>query len=798
MAELLAPAGSFEALKAAVEAGADAVYLAGKDFGARAYAENFSQESMVQAVKFAHLRNVSIHVTVNTLISDDEISNFVRYIEFLCQANVDAILVQDLGAASIIKQIAPKMPLHASTQMTIHNLEGVLMLAELGFSRVVLSRELSLKEIEYISKNSPIETEIFIHGALCVCYSGQCLMSSMIGGRSGNRGRCAQPCRLPYILVDSNGNDILKNSAGEYLLSPKDLNTLNILPKILSTGVTSLKIEGRMKRPEYVATVVKIYRDAIDRCEKNEVFNVTAEENKKLAQIFNRDFTTAYLEKNLGKNLISDKRPNNRGILAGRVVKIRQNELALKLVEQINEGDQIEIWVKVGGRKNFTVKKIRFEDELCIIEINDTRGIKIHDRVFKIFDAKLISEARKFFKNESPIKKISVTAEVYAEIGKPLTLVMTDEDGNSAESKTNFSAEIAKNAPLTLDVLKKQIGRLGNTIFNLTDITAKIGSNLMVPLSEINEVRRKVVESLEKRRLEKFDKKFFIPVSKDLKISEPYHAKSTELIAQIDTLEKLNIAIENGADAVLYGGENFCSRMVGIEEILEALNIIHSTGKKFYLATPRIIRDAEIDDLENVLKLGKFDAVYVHNLATLRLVKQLVHVPIHSDFSLPTFNSLTINFFKNLGVKSVTLSPELTLEQIKDLTKKSSLPVECIVHGRTELMMSSYCVRGNFLGKNYGKKCSHICKIDNFYLKDRKNILFPVKTDQFCRMHILNSKILSMIEHRTAFENVAKIRVDCRDMDLGEMAEVISTYKLGGNEIENFTRGHYFRGITCT
>lgn len=798
MVELLAPAGSFEALKAAVEAGADAVYLAGKNFGARAYAENFSNENLVQAVKFAHLRNVAVHVTANTLIADEEIADFERYIECLCQANVDAILVQDLGAASLIRQVAPTMPLHASTQMTIHNLEGVLMLAELGFSRVVLSRELSLPEIEYISKNSPIETEIFIHGALCVCYSGQCLMSSMIGGRSGNRGRCAQPCRLPYTLVDSDGNDVLGNSAGEYLLSPKDLNTLNILPKILSTDVTSLKIEGRMKRPEYVATVVKIYRDAIDRYEKSNFFYVTAEENKKLAQIFNRDFTTAYLEKNPGKNLISDKRPNNRGILAGRVVKIGQNALTLKLAEKIDVGDQIEIWVKVGGRKNFTIKKVSYDGEFCIVEVDDTRGIKIHDRVFKIFDSELTSEARKFFKSESPIKKISVTAKVYVQIGKPLTLIMTDEDGNSAEFKTNFCAEIAKNTPLTLDMLKKQIGRLGNTVFNLTGITAEIDSNLMIPISEINEVRRKVVASLEKQRLEKFDKKIFIPMVKNLKIFKPYHAKNTELIAQVDTLEKLNIAIENGVDAILYGGENFCNRIVGIEEILEALNVTHSAGKNFYLATPRIIRNAEIDTLKAVLISGNFDAIYVHNLGTLRFLRNLTDVPVHSDFSLPIFNSSTINFLKNLGVKSVTLSPELTLEQIKNLTKKSALPVECIIHGRAELMISSYCVLESFLGKIDEKKCSHICKNGNFYLKDRKDILFPVKTDQFCRMHILNSKVLSMIEHRTDFEHVAKIRVDCRSLNLRETAETIYAYKFGGNEIENFTRGHYFRGITCT
>lgn len=798
MVELLAPAGNFEALKAAVEAGADAVYLAGKNFGARAYAENFSRETLMEAVKFAHLRNVAVHLTANTLIADEEFSDFVKYIEFLCQANVDAILVQDLGAASLIRQVAPTMPLHASTQMTIHNLEGVLMLAELGFSRVVLSRELSLEEIEYISKNSPIETEIFVHGALCVCYSGQCLMSSMIGGRSGNRGCCAQPCRLPYTLVDSDGNDVLKNSAGEYLLSPKDLNTLNILPKILSTGVTSLKIEGRMKRPEYVATVVKIYREAIDRYKKDKIFTASTEENKKLAQIFNRDFTTAYLEKNQGKNLISDKRPNNRGILAGRVVKIKKNEIAVKLIEKIDIGDQIEIWVKVGGRKNFTVKNLRFDDEFCVIEVNDTRGIKINDRVFKIFDAKLTAEARKFFKGESPIRKIPVTVKVYAKINNPLILMMTDEDGNSIEVKTNFCAENAKNAPLTLEILKKQISRLGNTIFNLTDITAEIDSNLMMPISEINEVRRKAVESLEKQRLEKFSEKIFNPILGRAKIFKPHQIKSTELIAQIDTLDKLKIAIENGADSVLYGGENFCNRQVGVEEILKALNITHAMGKNFYLATPRIVRQKEIDKLTSILTAGNYDAIYVHNIGTLRLAKKSVNLPIHSDFSFAVFNSSTINFLKNLGVESVTLSPELTLEQIKNLTIKSSIPVECVVHGRTELMISAYCVLGSFLGKIDEEKCRHICKTAEFYLKDRKNILFPVKTDQFCRMHILNSKTLSMIEHRTDFENVAKIRADCRALSVEETKKIIHTYKFGGNEIENFTRGHYFRSIIST
>ena len=360
MVELLAPAGNFDALKAAVNAGADAIYLAGENFGARAYAQNFSRENLADAVKFSHLRDVKIHVTANTILSDDELENFADYIKFLKKIHVDAILVQDLGAAKIIRTVAPEIPLHASTQMTIHNLEGVKFLEKIGFSRVVLSRELSLAEIEKISKNSSIETEIFIHGAICVCYSGQCLMSSMIGGRSGNRGRCAQPCRLPYKLVDANGKNFLENSAGEYILSPKDFNTLEILPKILQTGVNSLKIEGRMKRPEYVATVVKVYRDAIDGV-------ISTDSQKKLAQIFNRDFTTAYLEKNPGKNFISDKRPNNRGVLVGRVTKIAENKITLKTSEKISVGDQIEIWVKVGGRVTFTVENFSNDGEFYTI-----------------------------------------------------------------------------------------------------------------------------------------------------------------------------------------------------------------------------------------------------------------------------------------------------------------------------------------------------------------------------------------------------------------------------------------------
>ncbi len=783
MIELLAPAGNFDALKAAVNAGANAVYLAGNNFGARAFADNFNRDNLAAAVKFAHLHKAAVHVTTNTILNDAELEIFADYIKFLREINVDACIIQDLGAANIIRQIAPEIPMHASTQMTVHNLAGVQALAEIGFSRVVLSRELSLAEISNIAQNSPIETEIFAHGALCVCFSGQCLMSSMIGGRSGNRGRCAQPCRLPYTLVDAAGNEILK-TAGEYLLSPKDLNTLDLLPKFIEAGVTSLKIEGRMKRAEYVATVVKVYRDAIDRNFSD------AESHRCLAQIFNRDFTTAYLEKNPGKNLISDTRPNNRGVLIGRVAGVEKNKITLKTAGEIHAGDQIELWVKVGGRVTFTVENFQVAGDFCTIEVADTRGVKIHDRAFKIFDAELIAAARKFF--DDTAGKIPVDAEVRAEIGKPLILTLTDGE-NSATAATNFIVEPAKNRPLNLETLQKQIGRLGNSDFILRNLVAQVGENVMVPVSELNEVRRAAVAELESQRLAEFArKKADATLSKNF---PPFRTEKTELVAQVDTLAKIKAAIDSGADSILYGGENFTNRIITAREIAQAVELTKNLGKNFYLATPRIVRESEVPALEKILTAAEFDAVYIHNIGTLNLAKKLTAAPLRTDFSLIVFNLATINFLRELGIDAVTLSPEMTLAQVNALAEKSCLPVECIVHGRIELMISAYCAIGSFLGEIDRKPCQHICRGGNFYLRDRKNIEFPVVTDQFCRMHVLNSKTLSMIERRADFENVARLRVDCRYLNLEEVAQIVQAYKFGGAEIENFTRGHYFRGV---
>ena len=551
------------------------------------------------------------------------------------------------------------------------------------------------------------------------------------------------------------------------------------------TGVTSLKIEGRMKRPEYVATVVKVYRDVLD---KN--FSVNDEQRRRLAQIFNRDFTTAYLEKNPGKNLISDMKPNNRGVLIGRVAKVERDKITLKLSGEIHNGDQVEIWVKVGGRVTFTVEDFKISGDLCTIKISDTRGVKVHDRAFKIFDAELTAEARKFFTG-APVRKIPVTAEVTVKIGEVLTLTLTDIDGNSATVQTNFIAERAVNRPLTIETLQKQIGRMGNSVFELAKISVTLDENLMVPISELNDIRRRAVEQLERQRLKKFERP--IIETTNIKTLIPYpisHNPCT--IAHVDTLEKVKVALDAGADEILFGGETFTNRPV--KNFAEAVELIHARNKKFSIATPRLVREDELPALEKILTV-ETDSIYVHNIATLNLAKKFSSAELRTDFSLHVFNSATINFLQNLGVKGVTLSPELNLAQIKALTKKSPLPVECIVHGRQELMISAYCVLGSFLGDLDKKTCPHICRTKKFFLRDRKNELFPVVTDQFCRMHILNAKTLSMIDNRNDFDGVARIRVDCRALTVDETAKIIRAYKFGGTEIENFTRGHYFRGV---
>lgn len=891
MIELLAPAGSREALVAAVESGADAVYLAGNMFGARAYADNFDEEGMREAIRFAHLRGVHVHVTVNTIMDSRELPELKKYLRFLYEAGADAVLVQDLGAARLVRETVPELPMHASTQMTVHNLDGVRALEALGFSRVVLSREVTLEAVRHICSQAKAEIEVFVHGALCVCYSGQCLMSSMIGGRSGNRGRCAQPCRLPYTLVDEKDNDLLGDSAGKYLLSPRDMNTINLLPELLAAGVTSLKIEGRMKRPEYVAVAVGCYRRAVDSYLSGD-FAVPEEDSRALAQIFNRDFTTAYLEKKQGRNMMSDKRPNNRGLMLGRVQEYHplteDSGLAvLRLSDGISAGDQVDFWVKVGGRVTATVQDMQLvtgirskntpknarknisKDDKKKQDRNQAKNLAKNvsslnmqnllpvekaaagdvvaltvkgrvfpgDRVFKVYDGKLMESAKAMYSTGAPVRSFGVGAVVRAAAGQPLVLTLTDEDGHTAEAETEFIGQEAMKRPLTEETLMKQIGRLGTSIFTLTELKAEISGNVMVPVSELNEVRRKCVEQLENMRLADFQAEadraraeasaavraglanFYSVIEK----TAPENIRSrnrgeTGITVVADDLAKLSAALDGGADRIVFGGENYRHEAVTLPMHEMAVKLAKAAGAEVVFNTPRIIRDGELPAfhrwLESIGELGAA-GISVHNIGSLYAARQLTDLPVEADFSLISYNIEALRHLAELGVSRAVLSPELNMAQLSELAGRSPMPVECLVEGNLELMVSEYCCTGSFLGGLDRGSCGAPCVTSDksFFLKDRKDIKFPLVMDQYCHMHLLNSSRLSMLPHAMKFRamGISSLRLDGRYMDEGQLRKTVRNYRrymaypaelteaekkaVQLLEGENITRGHYFRGV---
>ena len=826
MVELLAPAGSREALVAAVENGANAIYLAGNAFGARAYASNFDREALREAIHFAHLRKVAIHVTVNTIVADEEMGPLRDYLRFLYEAGADAVLVQDLGVARVAHETVPDLPLHASTQMSVSSLEGVRALAELGFTRVVLARELSLKEIRHICAHAPVEIETFMHGALCVCYSGQCLMSSMIGGRSGNRGRCAQPCRLPYTLVDEKGQDVLGDKAGSYLLSPRDLSTIDVIPDLIEAGVSSLKIEGRMKRPEYVATVVRTYREAIDTYYAGKGYAVTQEERDDLAQIFNRDFTTAYLEGRPGKAMMSDRRPNNRGLLIGRVTAYDWDAriVTVKLSGRLGLGDQVDFWVKVGGRVTATISSLRDAKGREVEEgqAGDTvsfaipSAVRDHDRVFKVYDARLMERAKETYASGAPVRRIPVEIAVRAAIGEPLTVTLCDAEGHRGEGRTDFIGESARKRPLSEEIIRKQVSRLGTSVYEMKSLHCDIAGEVMVPMSEINEARRKAVEALDALRLKEIEAREHRPEPKFTdRIARPTPKKADFLVA-VDTLGKAEAALAAGADGILFGGESYEHRVIAPEEYERAWQMAREAGARIDFNTPRIVHDGQQKHVERLLDaFAAFppDAVHVHNIAMLALVRRLTDFAIHADYSLISYNKQTLAFLKDYGVAGATLSPELTAKEIRQLAKESPLPLTCIVHGRLELMVSNYCVTGSFLGGCGEGPCTQPCTRGHFALKDRKDALFPLAMDQFCHMHVLNSKVLSMMPHAMKFRaaGIETMQIEAKAMGEKEIAAIVKAYRkampfpeepdeaqlswIHEQEGKDITRGHYFRGV---
>ena len=509
--ELLAPAGSPEHFQAAVENGADAVYFGGKVFNARQYAQNFTHEQMADSIKYAHSKKVKAYMTLNTLVKQNELREAVNQAAEGIDAGVDCFIVQDMGLAALLKREFPETPLHLSTQGTTYDLAGLKFAKKMGFKRVVLAREMSLNQIcectEY-AKNNSIETEIFVHGALCMCLSGQCSMSCLIGGRSGNRGSCAQPCRKRYTLEDFEGERL-----GEpgFILSPKDISYLSELDEIINSGVNSLKIEGRLKSPEYTAATVQVFRKYIDRvCETSEKVLAEKSDIEKLEQVFSRGgFSKGYLYGKQNGALLSGESPKHRGLFLGTVRKVKQSAvnrdkkiIEVDLKRDISVGDGIEIIGKgfPGGivtylsGKNGNVKTALAGEK---VKLGDIPGsIKPGELVYKVSDKKLLKQIRDTYADIKPEKE-KISGSFYAKKGSVLVYEVVAEDGSRARASGSIIIEEAESAPTSKDSVLEKLSKTGNTPYVLGKCDIKIEGNLMIPMSEVNKVRREALEKLQ-------------------------------------------------------------------------------------------------------------------------------------------------------------------------------------------------------------------------------------------------------------------------------------------------------------
>ena len=509
MIELLSPVGDFDCLKAAVQNGADAVYFGAGSFNARAFASNFDDEALEKAITYAKLRGVKTNLTLNTLIKNNEMQNAIELAKKAYEFGIDAIIVQDLGLASFLIKNFPDLPIHASTQMSVHSLEGVLALQKMGFSRVVLSRELSLEDIEYICKNSDIEIEVFVHGALCISYSGQCLLSSMVGGRSGNRGKCAQPCRLPYELLE-NSETIDKG----YLLSPRDLCGLEYLPRLVNAGVSCLKIEGRMKTPEYVATVTRIYRKYLDLALLGQSANIKEHDKKYLLQVFNRGgFSTGHLDKNSNQNLVYKNKSNNMGIFLGTIsnFNINKGHISFTTADTLGIGDKISIQNKKHETAIYTISELMINDknipqarEGQKIKIGRMKGnISVGDKIYKISDKNLTTTALNTINQEN--RKIDLTCQLTVKKESPISITISDNTGCCIAITSDIYPIDAINSPITEERLISQIDKTNNTPFRFKNIEVNLDDGLYIQgISIINELRRQALSQYKEKLIQSF------------------------------------------------------------------------------------------------------------------------------------------------------------------------------------------------------------------------------------------------------------------------------------------------------
>mgnify|MGYP000185550248 FL=1 len=798
--ELLAPVGSFEALKAAVQNGANAVYLGGKDFGARASANNFDRDELKEAVKYAHIRGVQVFVTTNTLRKENEIEDFLEYAKFLYDIDVDAIILQDIGMARLIKRELPDFELHASTQMVAHSLEDVKYLESVGFDRVVLAREVTVEEIKYICDNCKADIEVFVHGALCVCYSGQCLMSSMIGNRSGNRGRCAQPCRQRYELIDVYTGEVV-NSNGDYLLSPRDLNAIEEIDKVIDAGVHSLKIEGRMKRPEYVATVIDGYRKTIDEYLATNKLNVSDETINDLYTIFNRKFTKGLLLGDVGKDMMNSQLPNNQGLYVGTVVDYNKKakRLKIKLANTLKKGDGINLGGGTIGRiiKNGNIETIGYKGET--IELDFVGEARKGQIVFKTSDSELMDRVQATFTQDKEFVKNIIDAKITIKLGQKPILTLKDRHSNEATIEGDKIVEEAMKVALSKEKVETQLRKLGNTPYELDLLEIELDDNVSLPISLLNQMRRDCIELLDKERVSIKNRKYKNKIVK-YKPVQYNRNKQQEISVKVKNLEQLESALECGLDRIYYEDTN---------TIDKAMRLAMKYNKKVIYSAPRIIRNKEYNHLAKANNAG-VESVQVGNYGSIDYFKDK---KLNIDYYLNAFNSETINYYKEIGADTLCISQELNINEIKETIKYTDINIESVVYGYTPLMITEYCPMGVIVRDCKKDKRVAKCKESIYALRNSKGDEFRVSQDIFCRSTIYNSNVTCMLDNLYELHEIGinVLRLDFTLEDKETVKEVIEAYqevlsndyKLATKATKLYnkldekgtTAGHYYKGV---
>ena len=798
--EILAPAGSMECLKAAIAAGADAVYTGGALFGARAYAHNLTEEELLEAIDYVHLHGRRLYLTVNTLIKDREMEKqMYDYLLPYYRQGLDAVIVQDIGLFRFIRKHFPDLPIHASTQMTLTGVDGAKFLEKEGAQRIVTSRELSMAEVKKIADETELEIESFVHGALCYCYSGQCLFSSFIGGRSGNRGQCAQPCRLLYRTPEA--------KRPQYLLSLKDICTLELIPEMIESGIYSFKIEGRMKKPEYAAAVAFQYRKYADlylkyyeECPAEEdpaayamkKYRVREEDRQMLLDLYNRGgFHTGYYHTQNGREMISLNRPNHAGVPAVKVLAKKGRNVTAKALTDLYPQDIIELPMRKGREKadNYTCKDAVRKGMNVQIPVFADTPFKRDEIWMRTRNSTLIDTLREEFVNGKIKERICGTFRLYPQEKATLTVKCRDAEITVAGEK----AQEALSQPMSRERIEKQLRKTGNTEFEFSFLKAEIGEKVFLPMQSLNELRREALETLEKVICEKYRRSGEVKDSEEdkteLSMEEEVLSGWT---ASVRTAEQMEVILEEEAIGRIYADCTMFPRIWEKDSYVEWITKVHAAGKEIYLVMPYIFRERTRKQYEaayNRIFGAGWDGILIANYESFAFLKEHGYTGrIMTDYNLYEFNQESRKFWKEKGVFEFTAPVELTERELQDLRVKDG---EVIVYGYLPMMISAGCIQKTTRG------C--LKKSGQTTITDRYRNPFVVKNEcDYCYNILYNYVPLYLGDRMEEVYQIGpgRIRLMFTTERQQEVRQILSAYFEGKELSEGtYTRGHWKRGI---